>query len=234
MTSHIRKAGIAAWMISWKIVFCFLFLPMLALAQGSPAPTEPNPITSASPTPVRRHDPVPAARGLRVKASVGYEYMTLAMPSSNRVNLSGVDATLAGSLSPRVGAIVDSSYVRASDVFNSGKHADVLSYLAGPVFYPTRNERLTTFVHGLIGGTRVSGVSPTNGVNFLAGYVNKLSWAFGAGIEYPVSRSIALRIGGDYQHTYFFNSEAAIRGQNNFRAVCSLVYSLWQHPGRRR
>jgi hypothetical protein len=209
MTSHLRKTGTDAWMIFWKIVSCFVYLPVLALAQSSPTPIVPNPVRPASPAPIRHHDPVPAARGLRVKASIGYAYTSL-------------------------GAIADSSYVRASDVFNSGRHADVLSYLAGPVFYPTRNERLRTFVHGLVGGARVNGVSPTSGSNFLTGYVNKLSWAFGGGIEYPVSRSIALRVGGDYQHTYFFNSGAAIRGQNNFRAVCSVVYSLWQHPERRR
>jgi opacity protein-like surface antigen len=234
MTSHLRKTGTDAWMIFWKIVSCFVYLPVLALAQSSPTPIVPNPVRPASPAPIRHHDPVPAARGLRVKASIGYAYTSLAVPSSNRVNLSGVDATLTANLSQRLGAIADSSYVRASDVFNSGRHADVLSYLAGPVFYPTRNERLRTFVHGLVGGARVNGVSPTSGSNFLTGYVNKLSWAFGGGIEYPVSRSIALRVGGDYQHTYFFNSGAAIRGQNNFRAVCSVVYSLWQHPERRR
>jgi outer membrane immunogenic protein len=219
-------------------IISLLFLPALVLAQTPSTPTDSGP---PAPVPSHHYDPVPAARApmiagkaMRVKASVGYAYTSLAMSSSNRVNLSGADATLTADLSPHFGVTADSSYERASNVFNTGRHADVLSYLAGPVFYPTRSERLTTYVHSLVGGARVTGPIPTNGGSFSAGYVNKLSWAFGGGIEYLLSRSIAVRIGGDYQHTYFFNSDVAIRGQNNLRAVCSVVYSLWQHPERRR
>jgi opacity protein-like surface antigen len=150
------------------------------------------------------------------------------------VNLSGVDAAATVDLSPRLGVSFDSSYVRSSDLFNTGSHADILSYLAGPVFYPTRTARLTTYVHGLVGGARVTGVIPGSGGGYELGYVNKLSWAFGAGVEYQVSPSFALRSGGDYQHTYFYNADVAIRGQNGFRAVCSVVYVFWQHPERRR
>jgi opacity protein-like surface antigen len=227
--------------IARRIIFC-LFLPALALAQTSPAPTEPSP-TPATPatTPGGHSNPVPIARapifvgkGVTVRASVGYAYTSLGMPSSNRVNLSGVDATVTADLSPRFGVSADSSYVRASNVLDTGRHADVLSYIAGPVFYPTRATRLTTYVHGLVGGARVTGVIPESGGGYQLGYVNRLSWVLGAGVEYQVSPSFAVRSGGDYQRTYFFNSDLAVRGQNGFRTVCSIVYVFWQHPGRRR
>jgi opacity protein-like surface antigen len=156
------------------------------------------------------------------------------MPLSNRVNLSGVDATATADLSPRFGVSVDSSYVRAANVLDTGRHADVLSYLAGPVFYPTRAAKLTTYVHGLFGGARVTGVIPESGNEYELGYVNKFSWAVGGGVEYQFSPSFALQTGGDYQRIYFFNSATEVEGQSGFRAVCSVVYVFWQHPERRR
>ena len=161
-------------------------------------------------------------------------FMSLGMPSSGRINLSGPDATVTADLSPRFGASADLSYARASNVLDTGRHADVLSYLAGPVFYPLRTAKLTTYVHGLGGGARVTGVIPQSGGTFERGYANKVSWAVGGGVEYQVSVSVSFRGGGDYQHTSFFNSDEAIRSQNDIRAVCSVVYTLWQHPERRR
>ena len=119
-------------------------------------------------------------------------------------------------------------------MLNTGWHSDVLSYLAGPVIYPTRTGKLTTYVHGLVGGARVTGAIPGSSGGYELGYVNKLSWVVGAGVEYQVSPSFALRSGGDYQHTYFYNDDVAIRGENGFRVVCSVVYVFWQHPERRR
>jgi hypothetical protein len=36
----------------------------------------------------------------------------------------------------------------------------------------------------------------------------------------------AVRFGADYMHTSFYNSEVTITGQNNVRAVASLVYTF--------
>ncbi len=227
--------------MAYGIAFC-LFLPVLGLAQSPPTSVEPNPaIDGPFTTPGHHSNPIPIARapifvgrGVTVRASIGYAYSSLGMPLSNRVNLSGVDATATADLSPRFGVSVDSGYVRAANVFDTGRHADVLSYLAGPVFYPTRAAKLTTYVHGLFGGARVTGVIPESGDEYQLGYVNKFSWAVGGGVEYQISPSFALRTGGDYQRIYFFNSETEVAGQNGFRAVCSVVYVFWQHPERRR
>jgi opacity protein-like surface antigen len=221
-----------------------LFWPALALAQTSPTPPIPIPATATSSEtlgPGSHANPVPIARapifvgkGVTVRASVGYAYASLSLPLSNRLNLSGVNATATADFSPRIGISVDSSYVRAANILDTGRHADVLSYLAGPVFYPTRAAKLTTYVHGLFGGARVTGVIPESGGEYQLGYVNKFSWAVGGGVEYQISPSFALRTGGDYQHISFFNSAMEVEGQSGFRAACSLVYAFWQHPERRR
>jgi opacity protein-like surface antigen len=220
-------------------IFCLLCWSSLALAQTPPTPTEPGPPNPAPPD--HRSDSAPTARkpvfvgrGVSVRVSAGYTFMSLGMPSSGRMSLSGPDATATADLSRRFGASVDLSYARASNVLDTGHHADVLSYLAGPVFYPLRTAKLTTYVHGLGGGARITGVVPQSGGDYETGYTNKVSWAVGGGVEYQISASVSFRGGGDYQHTSFFNSDGVIRGQNDIRAVCSIVYTLWQHPERRR
>ncbi|MHB8501429.1 MAG: outer membrane protein [Candidatus Acidiferrales bacterium] len=175
-----------------------------------------------------------AARGLLISASVGYAYLSLDMPSSGRVNLSGINAAVTADILPRIGVTADFTYARAANLFDTGHHVDLLSYLGGPVFYPTRARRLTTFVHALIGGARVTGVVPSSGNTYLTGYTNRLSWALGGGAEYQASPSIAFQVSGDYLRTGYFNSNAAIRGQSNLRIVCGMVYSFWKHPERRR
>lgn len=220
-------------------IICLLFWPSFALAQAPPTPQEPSPPNPAPParhsdsTPTARK-PVFVGRGVSVRVSAGYAYTSLGMPSSGRMNLSGPEATVTADLSPRFGASVDLSYVRASNVLDTGRHADVLSYLAGPVFYPLRTARLTAYVHGLGGGARVTGVIPQSGGDYETGYANKVSWAVGGGVEYQVSASVSFRGGADYQHTSFFNANSVIRGQNDIRAVCVVEYTLWQHPERRR
>lgn len=212
--------------IARLIASCLAFLPVSLLAQ-SDLPAENSP-------PLSTRGPAKAGSGPTVKVSVGYVYLSLALPSSNRINLSGVDTAVTADFLHHLGATADFSYSRASDVLGSGHHADVLSYLAGPVFYPSQHAKFTTYFHGLMGASRVTGVVPISGATDLTGYANEISWAFGGGVEYQVSRSVAFRGGGDYLHTAFYASDRTIRGQNNFRAICGIVYTPWQHPERRR
>ncbi len=194
-------------------------------AKTHPAKSE-SPIAAA-------HHPVFVPTGLDLKASVGYVLTNSGMPSASRLNLSGVDAAVIADLSRFFGVAADSSYVRAANVFGTGYHADVLSYLAGPVLYPVAHSRVRLYVHGLAGGARVTGPIPSSGNPPVTGFVNKFSWAVGGGVEYQISPSVALRSGGDYQHTYFFNSSDVVHGQRDFRVVCSVVFSVWRHPKRR-
>jgi len=173
--------------------------------------------------------PVPAAAGRSVNVSVGYSYVDLAMTPSNRVSLNGIDASLTGDILSRFGLAIDTGYARASNVFVSGHHSDLLSYLGGPVFYPSRSKRLTTFVRGLAGGARETGPVPINGGGFASGYANKFAWAFGAGAEWKVHSSIGIRVGGDYLHAAYFAGSPAVRGQGNIRATGSFVYYFGRH-----
>lgn len=209
-----------------KMAAMLLLVPSLTAgqSQGSSANT-----TSPTNDPVRRpRPPMAAARGLRIEASAGYAYLSLDMPSSGRVNLSGLNAALTADILPRVGLTADFTYARATNVFDTGHHADVLSYLTGPVFYPIRTGRLTAFVRGLLGGARVTGPVLTSDNTFLSGYTNRFSWAMGGGVRFQVTPSVALQVSSDYLRTGYFNPNAAVRGQNNLRVVCGVVYSFWK------
>ncbi len=169
-----------------------------------------------------------------VSVGLGYSYTNMAVPSSERIALNGLDAAFTLDVSPRLGARVDVGYVRASHVLNSGYHGDVLSYLAGPVLYPVRHRKLAVFAQGLLGAARVTGPVPVSGSGFLiGGYVNHFAWAVGTGVEFRVSESIGVRIGTDYLHTRYFNASAAISGQNNLRITGSFVYFFGRHSGKR-
>jgi opacity protein-like surface antigen len=179
------------------------------------------------------HKPVFVPTGLDLKASIGYAYTSMNVPSASRLNLNGVDAAVIADLSPFFGVTASSSYVRAPNAFGTSHDANVLSYLGGPVLYPVSHGRIRAYIHGLAGGARVNGAIPSSGTPPLTGYVNNFSWAVGGGVEYQISALVALRTEGDYQHTYFYDPNIQIRGQNGFRAVCSVVFSVWQHPRRR-
>ena len=170
--------------------------------------------------------PHAAARAPSINASVGYSYLNLAIPPSNRVGLKGAAAAVTVNLFPRLGARADLSFVRASNVVGSGYHSDVLSYLVGPVLYPLRHRRFGAYLEGLVGAARLTGVAYFPGGGFTKGWVNKLSWEFGGGSEYRISESLALRAGVGAQHIASFHSLGAMRGQYDYRATSSLVFSI--------
>jgi opacity protein-like surface antigen len=172
--------------------------------------------------PVVGQTPKTAGSRPMVDVSLGYSYVDLGLQPS-RANLNGLDATINTSFRSRFGVTLDLGYVRGSDVNGSTRHADVLSYLAGPSFYLTRKEGLSTYAHVLGGGARVTGAVP-GPRGFTRGYINQPALALGGGVEVRISRSLAARLGGDYVRASYLTSSTAFHGQNDFRAVASIVY----------
>jgi hypothetical protein len=161
-----------------------------------------------------------------VNLSAGYSVTNFAIPSSGRVALSGAHVSISGDSGTRFGATFDLDYGRAAKVFSSGHRMDALTYLAGPVFFPSNGNLLSTYVHLLVGGAKVVGPVPSGTGGSLVGHVHYPAWALGGGAEYRLSSSFAFRVSVDYLHTHFFRTAGAIRGQNDFRVVNSIVYYL--------
>lgn len=166
--------------------------------------------------------PAPAGVGPVMDASLGYSYMRSTTPLSAGMGFDGVDGSLTEGITPRFSVRAECGYMRAPNVIGTGYHSDVLSYLVGPVFYPRRDRRLVTYVHGLFGGAKVTGAVPFGG-GLGKGYVYDFSWAFGGGYEYWVSNSTAVRVSIDALHTSFFNASGTIQGRYDLRPVLGVV-----------
>jgi hypothetical protein len=165
------------------------------------------------------------ATGPSFEASLGYVYFSMAMPAE-RVGLAGVDASGIVKFDSRLGLMVDSTYARTGNVFDTGHGANVLSFLAGPVFYPAVLKRFGIFVHALAGACRVDSAAPVGGNAYLQGWVARPSYAFGGGVEHSLVGSLAARVQADYQRTSFGDSAGTIQGQNDLRLTTSLVYQF--------
>jgi opacity protein-like surface antigen len=228
-------------------LFCFLLCATPASAQSSIAAARgetpvadasgETPITAASgktpiaavrsKTPVvavRGKGPAAAGKGKTIDASLGYAYVSSGESFSNRMSLKGADAAFTIRYS-RLGIRADLGYVRAGNVLGTGRRSDVLSYLVGPVFYPTRHRNLDIYIDALMGGARVSGpVRLNSGGILLGGWATGYAWAVGGGVDYWFSDSLAIRTGADYLRTAYYDPSLAVRGQSNIRTTATLVY----------
>jgi len=195
---------------------------------SSPAPTPILPVKTP-PSPYFRlikRPPIAPGYFTVFNLSAGYSVTNLAMPSSGRVALTGVNVSIAADEGRRIGAKLDLSYAFAPNVFNSGRRADMLSYLLGPTFSLWNGKMLSTSAHVMAGGARVAGPFPNLNGGLSAGHVHYPALDFGGSAEYRLSPAFGFRVTIDCLHAHFFNSSGAIRGQNDLRVVNSIVYYL--------
>ena len=163
------------------------------------------------------------ATGPAFEASLGYVYLSMATPSQ-RVGLTGLDGNGLVRFASRWGATVDATYVGAGNVLGTGHSGNVLSCLAGPVFYPVGHGQTGIFIHALAGASWVDSAVPVSGTYYLGGWVVRPSYAVGGGFEHYLFRPLAVRAQADYQRTTFVNPTGAMQGQNNLRLTTSVVY----------
>ncbi|MGO9086669.1 MAG: hypothetical protein ACLQBK_15685 [Candidatus Sulfotelmatobacter sp.] len=175
--------------------------------------------------------PPVAAYGPSYDVSCGYSYLSSSIPSAGRVGLNGLNATGRANFLPHWGVAVDSGYVRTSNVLSTGQSGYTLTFLAGPVFYPSEHRRIRMFVHGLVGAGLVDAAVPVNGTRYLYGWVERPAYALGGGIERSVVGPFAVRLSGDYLRTAYADSTGAVRSQNNLRVTASIVLRLRDRQG---
>jgi hypothetical protein len=217
---------------------------------AQPAFPRPDSSTPASPTPIPtpilvqprtflylqplKQTPLPAGYARVLKLSAGYSVTSLGLPSSARLALSGVNLSASVDSGKRFGATLDLDYALAPNVFSSGRRMDMLSYLVGPVFYPSHGNFLTTYVHFLAGGAKVAGPFPNGNGALNTGHVHYPAWAVGGGVEYRLSPAFGFRINIDYLQTHFYNPSGVVRPQNDIRVVNSIVFYPGMPSFRRR
>jgi len=186
------------------------------------------------PAHVSAQSPLAPARGKTIDVGLGYSYVREGQSVSSPVGLTGGNASITIGYS-RLELKVDLGYARAANLPGTGRHNEVLSYLAGPVFHPLIHRNFETYVQVLGGAARVSGPVPLGvGSYLLGGWASGLAWAVGGGVEYRVTNAIAIRTGVDYMRTSYFDPALTLRGQSNIRSTASIVYSFVKRSRRRR
>ena len=176
----------------------------------------------------RAHAQGPVVAGVApvIDWGVGYTYTQSTVPSEGSMAMKGILVTGSGDLNAHFGVKLELGYSRSFDAFQTGRKADILSYMAGPVIYPVRRSKFD--IHGqiLVGGARETGVNFESDGTLVRGYVNHFAWAGGAGFQYRITPAFSLRPEVEYLRTSFFNSNAAIQGQTNLRASVSMIYTF--------
>jgi hypothetical protein len=167
--------------------------------------------------------PKPAASGPPYDLSVGYANL-ITSSSGQHQTMSGLDVNGTVDFSPRFGAMLDSMYVRTSDVLGTQHAGYQLNFLGGPVFYPLARGNTRFLIHGLAGAALVDGAVPINATDYYHGWLMRFSYAAGGGFEHALSGPFGIRVQADYLHSAFFDATGAVRPQGSIRLTASLVF----------
>jgi opacity protein-like surface antigen len=182
----------------------------------------------------RAQGPVIAGVAPVVEGSIGYTYTQSDVPSQGNLAMKGIVASASKDLNAHFGVKLEAGYSRSFDAFQTGRAADILTYMAGPVFYPIRTQKFDIHGQVLVGGARETGVTFENDGTMVRGFVNHFAWEGGIGVQYRITEALALRPEVAYQRTAFFNSSVAIQGQTSLRPSLSLIYTFGRSKGKRR
>jgi hypothetical protein len=174
----------------------------------------------------RAQGPVIAGVAPVFAGGIGYWYVKSDVPSQGNMPMNGVLLSGSGDLNVHFGAKLEVGYARSFDAFQTGRRADILSYMAGPVFYPVRRSKFDIHAQLLVGGARETGVNFESDGTLVRGYVNHFAYAGAAGFQYRISEAFSIRPEVEYLRTSFFNSNVAIQGQTNLRPSLSFIYTF--------
>ena len=173
----------------------------------------------------------PAMKGPSYDVSTGYSYAAMPIHGAGAFSLNGLDVSGSIDWNARLGATIDTSFLRASSVPGTTHQAYILNTQVGPQFYPLERGKTRLFVRALAGAALIDGAAPADKTRVYHGYLTRPSLAFGAGIERAVAGPFALRINGDYLRTLFYDSTGEVLPQNSFRMTASIVFRIRKFRG---
>lgn len=165
-----------------------------------------------------------------IEGGVGYSYMQANVPSQGNMAMTGVLMSASADLNSHIGVKLEVGYTRNYDAFQTGRKADLLTYMGGPVFYPIRRPKFDFHLQVMVGGARETGVNFESDGTLIRGYVNHFAWAGSGGFQYRVTETLSVRPEVEYLRTSYFNSNVAVQSQTNLQTSLSLIYTF----GRRR
>ncbi len=158
----------------------------------------------------------------KYEAFVGYGYTSINQVNQSRYGLQGVNLSIMRDWGKYFGIKADGAFYQwATNTGNPGKPSVDL-VLFGPEAHAPLYGHISGFVHGLLGGAHTGGEQIQPKVSFAGG--------IGAGMEYSVTRKIAIRASGDDIASSFTLSPYQ-RGDSpherwNSRATIGVVYKF--------
>jgi opacity protein-like surface antigen len=170
--------------------------------------------------------PISAGVSQVQEAGVGFSYTQANVPSEGQIGINGLQAVFSADLNRHFAIKTDFGYSRTFDAFHTGHSADLMTYMAGPVFYAVRRRKVSVYGELLLGAARQTGVNFEDNGQIVLGYANEFAWAGGGGVQYEIVPSFSVRVGADYLRTSFFNSNVVVQGQTNLRSSIFLVYTF--------
>ena len=176
--------------------------------------------------------PSPAISGPSYNLGIGYSYLSMPIPGAGSAHFNGLDFSGNVGLSSRWGATLDSDYLYTREVLGTRHQGYLVSLSAGPVFYPMARGNTRVFVHALAGAALVDGAVPIAAHEDFHGWLVRPSYAFGGGIERPLSSQLGVRVIGDFVRTDFFDSAGAVQPQNNLRLTVNFFFRLKERRQR--
>ncbi len=132
----------------------------------------------------------------RVEIAGGYSLLRSETVAGSGFNLHGGSVSIAANVNDWLGFVGDFGYYRNKSISTAGFGLNVASYTFGPRISYRGFEHFTPFAHQLIGAAHASGTLYTQGFasgTSTPGAVNSFAMATGGGLDYNLSRHIAVR-----------------------------------------
>ncbi len=183
---------------------------------SAPAKAKPAPAPAPKPKASIGGPTVP-----RVEWFLGYSYVRVHVSGEPSVNFNGGSTSIAYNFNKYFGLVADLGGYHAGSLPDSTEKANVFSYVFGPRFSFRSDSRLTPYVQGLLGGSRLSVYDSTSS-DHRAGFAG----VAGGGLDYAASDRIGIRlVQAEYFLTRFRNIAPSIV-QHNLRISSGIVFRL--------
>src|SRR3990172_952564 len=161
---------------------------------------------------------------------VGYSHLRVS-PGNNlaRALFNGASGSFAYNFNRYLGLVGDLGGYRDGEYVTTGTSSNIVSYLLGPRVSFRNDSRVTPFVQLLLGGARGSG---DTGFLGWGSSLNGFALATGGGLDWTLSRRVALRLPQvEYLMTRFNSNTAGVPShQNNLRASAGLLFRWGYKP----
>jgi peptidoglycan-associated lipoprotein len=166
----------------------------------------------------------------RVEVALGYAFTHSNAPPGGCgcFHFNGGSGSVIWKLNPAWGFVAEFGGAHAGAIPKSALDPTMVTYLFGPRYSFTNiSDRFTPFGNVLVGASHVAGgYFPSSTTS--SGSANAFAMAAGGGVDFTLSKHIALRLAeADYLLTLFPN--AANDRQNNFRFTSGVVFKLGGH-----